>query len=353
MPDTVSAMPTHPIIAKQSMPTGPRQRGSTRVVRGLAWVAVGVAAGLMAWRLGTDPLVRQLTPDRFDVASLALAGVVCVAAQLLYCSRWHWFLRVTNTPVTWFEAVFTGLVAQLLGAVAIGTAGGDVYRGVVAGRGRADHRVGIVASVLADRVAGLYALFCVAALAATFVHSGGRWEMLRAASIPVLWTAVVAGGAGLLAGLFLNLGPVLAWTRRVPVLFRCVATMLTAVERFRSTPGIFALGIVSGMGVHVASATALWLVACGLGVPHPTLAEHLLITPLAMCTGLLPLPMAGLGALELVLDRLYQTAVPDAAGAGLIAAFGNRIQGLTVTILMSTVLWPMARAARSGRRIAT
>ena len=342
-------MSTHPIIAEDIQPSVPHRSRWGRIARVFAWAAMGIAAGFLVWKLGTDPLVRQLSPRTFDTVSLALAGMVCVVTQLLYCSRWQWFLRLTHAPLSWAEAVFTGLVAQLLGAVAIGSAGGDVYRVVVVGRGGTGHRVGIVASILADRVAGLYSLFCVAALSATFVRGGSRWEMMRSASMPVLWTAVAAGGAGILAGLFLNLGPALAWARRVPALFHLVTPLVAAVERFRATPGIFAVGVISGMVVHVGSAATLWLMARGLGVPHPTLAEHCLITPLAMCTGLLPLPMAGLGAMELVIDQLYQASVSGAAGAGLIAAFGNRLLGLAITSLMATLFLPLARAARNRR----
>lgn len=346
-------MSTHPIITEDVAPYSSSRRGWLRGLRVVGWAAAGFVAGLMAWRLSTDPLVRQLSPRNFDVTSLTLAGVVCVASQLLYCSRWYWFLRVSRGPITWSEAVFTGLAAQLLGAIAVGSAGGDIYRAVAAGSRTAGHQVGIVASILADRVAGLYSLFCVAALAATFTPGGGRWEMMRAASVPVLWTAVIAGGAGILAALFLNLGPALAWSRSVPPLVRLVASLLAAVERFRSTPGIFALAIASGMAVHSATAATLWLVARGLGVPHPTLAEHCLIAPLATCTALLPLPMAGLGAVELVIDELYETALPAAAGAGIVAAFGGRVLGLALNAFLAVVFLPLSCVSSSEPRIET
>jgi len=312
------------------------------LLRAGLWGAVGITAGLMAWRLAQDPLVRLLSPGSFDLPSLALAAAAVVLSQLLYCSRWHWFLRVVRAPIDWAAAVFTGLVAQLLSAVAVGPAGGDVYRGIVTSRAQAGHRVGIVASILADRVVGLYSLFCVAALAATFTTGDGRWQAVRNAALPVLWGAVLGGGAFMLAGLFLNLGPVLGLVRRVPALLRLMAPMLAAVERFRSSPGVYALGVASGMVGHAANAAALWLVARALRVPHPTLAEHCLISPLAACTMLLPLPMAGIGAVELVMDELYRTVVPDAAGAGLLVAFVGRVLTLAATAVLAAVMMPLA-----------
>lgn len=324
-----------------------RQPRWRALLRGCLWTAVAVAAGLMLVRLARDPNVRGISVSRLDIPSLVLAAGATALAQALYCSRWYWFLRIVQAPVSWAQAVFTGLVAQLLSAVAFGPAGGDVYRGIVTGRGQTGHRVGIVASILADRVVGLYSLFCVAALAATFTTGDGRWQAVRTASLPVLWGAVLGGGAFMLAGLFLNLGPLLGLARRVPAVLRLVTPVLAAVERFRSSPGVYALGIASGMAAHAANAATLWLVARGLGVPHPSLAEHCLISPLAACTTLLPLPMAGLGAVELVVDELYRTAVPGAAGAGLLVAFVGRLLVLAVVAVMSAAFLPLAR--RSAR----
>lgn len=318
-----------------------------RVIHVAAWLAVAAALSLMAWRLFTDPVIRGLSPYAFHWPSLGLAGAIGIVAQLLYNSRWYWLLRVVGAPFTWVQAVSEGLMAQLLGAVAIGSAGSDVYRGVATGRSRAGHRVGIVASILADRVLGLYALFCVAACAATATPGMERWQAVRAASLPLLWGAVLVGGVVIVASLFFQLGPILAWTRHLPVVHRLVVPMLAAVERFRSSPGVILLGVASGMAVHALSAVGMWLIARGLGLPHPTLAEHCLIVPLATCTGLLPLPMAGLGAAELVVDGLYQTAIPDAAGAGLVAALVGRTLGVGINAMLVAMLLLLSRLVHS------
>lgn len=304
----------------------------------------------MAWRLATDPLIRELSPDKVDASCLVLASVFCGIAQLVYCSRWYWFLRAVRSPVTWSDAVFTGLVTQLLSAVALGSAGGDVYRGIALGLTQAGHRAGIVASIVADRVVGLYSLFCLAALAATFTPGVGRWQVVRATALPVLWAGVATGGAIILVGLFCNLGKALAWMHRFPILSRLLSPLLAVLERFHAIRGSFLLGIVSGMLVHAVNAVGLWLAARGLGVPHPTIAEHCLIGPLATCTAFLPLPMAGLGAVELVIDELYETAMPSAPGAGLVAALVGRLLALAVNALLVVAFFPLVKAARSRHR---
>lgn len=327
-----------------------RRNAWWRLLRVAGWLATAGAVALMGWRLAADPLVRGLSGRSLDYASLSLAFLVAGAAQFLYCSRWHWFLRVVHVPVSWLEALSASLMAQLLGSVAIGSAGSDVYRGVVTGRERAGHRIGVVASILADRVVGLYSLVCLAAVAAAITPGAGRWQVVRAASLPILWASVAVGGAGILVGLFFNVGPALAWARHRLLVYKAVVPILTAVERFRSQPGVYGLGIASGVVSHALGAITLWLVAHGLGVPHPSLTEHLLIGPLAVLTALLPLPMAGLGATELVVDGLYQMAVVDAAGAGLVTALVARILGVAATALLTAAFIPLSCLVDSSAR---
>lgn len=301
----------------------------------------------MSWQLANDPLLKELSPSKVDATSTALAGAACVLSQLIYLSRWHWFLRTAQAPLPWVHVVFTGLIAQLLGILGIGSVGSDVYRGMVTGREWSEHRVAIVASILADRVAGLYALFCVAAFAATLTPGTGQWQLVRTASMPVLWTAVATGGIVILAGLVYDFGPALACARTFPPLHRFLVPIFAAVDLFRVDRKVFVFGIASGMVVHVLNAATLWLVARGLDVRHPTLAEHFLISPLATSTGLLPLPMAGLGAVELIIEQLYRAALPEVSGAGLLAALGTRLLGLALTILLAAVFVPLSRGVRA------
>ena len=120
--------------------------------------------------------------------------------------------------------------------------------------------------------------------------------------------------------------------------------LLAAAARYRARPLPFLLAIVGAMVVHALNAVTLWCVAGGLGVSHPSLAEHCLIMPLATCTGLLPLPLAGLGAMELVVDELYQAAMPGVEGAGAVASIGLRVVSIATNVLISAVLASLGRS---------
>jgi hypothetical protein len=307
-------------------------------LRLVAYATVVVACGFVLRRMAADPHLLSLAPERFDWGSLAAAVVVCTMSQLLYFERWYWIIRAMQAPLSRPEALATASLAQLLSSLAFGGAAGDVYRGVVTGRGRVGHRMAIVTSILADRLTGLYGLVCLAAIAATMTPHDGRWDAVRDTSLPILWLAVGGGAACIALGLVVDPLPLLGWTRSVPGVRRIADSLLEAAARYRRQPLPFLFSIVAGAAVHVLNAAVLWLVAGGLGLPRPSLAEHFLIMPLATCTGLLPLPLAGLGAMELVVEELYQAAVPAATGGGAIASVGVRLVSIVTNLMLTAIL---------------
>jgi hypothetical protein len=317
---------------------------AARVLRLLAYVVVIVACMVVIRRMSLDRQLRSLSPDRIHGWLLVAAAAVCAASQLLYFDRWYWIIRVMRAPLSRLEALSAASLAQLLGLLAFGGAAGDVYRGIVTGSGRAGHRVGIATSILADRLTGLYGLVCFAAIAAALTPGDGTWHAVRTASLPVLWSAVAGGAMCIAIGLSLDASRYLGWTKSLPGVGRLTEALLEAAARYRSSPLPFLLAILGAMVVHALNSGTLWLVARGLGLPHPSLVEHCLIMPLATCTGLLPLPMAGLGAMELVIDELYQAAVPGLEGAGAVASIGLRIVSITTNVLITAVLASLGRS---------
>lgn len=311
-------------------------RGMLRALPSVIVVSACIAAAL---NLAYDPRISALSFRKIDGIRISAAMLCCAAAQLLYFTRWHWLLRVVSVPLTWVAAVTAAAVAQLFGSLALGVAAGDVYRGISVGSRCPGHRVGLVTSILADRVSGIYAIVCLASLAAVPAAAGNdRWNAIRTVALPVLWTAAATGALCIAGGLFANLGPMLAFTRQWPTVHKAIVPILTAIERFRSRPWIYVAAVLVGIAVHALNAAGFWLLAGGLSLPHPSLVQHCLILPLVTCTGLLPLPLAGLGAVELMIDQLYQAAVPGAQGAGVLASLVFRGLSLGANAAIAAIL---------------
>jgi hypothetical protein len=116
-----------------------------------------------------------------------------------------------------------------------------------------------------------------------------------------------------------------------------LSKLISAVRIFRRRPMV----LVATLAVSIASQTVmcvgLWLVAQGLPGAKPSLGEHILIVPMAMITGVLPLPLSGLGAFEGALDFLYRTIPPAtvvvARGQGLLVALVYRLITIGIALI--------------------
>lgn len=309
------------------------------MVRLVAAATVMAASGWMLWRLSSDQRLANLATRQLDSHLIAGAVALCAASQVLYFTRWHWLARALGVPLGRREAVLAAAMAQFLGSLAFGAAAADIFRALVHANRCSGHRVGLIASILADRLSGLYALVCLAAIAAVVASSGGpEWTAIRLASLPALWGGALVGGLCFVLGLSVDLGPVLNMTRRWAIVHSLIVRVLAAVERFRTVPNAIVLAILAGVIVHGLNAAGLWMLAGGLALPRPSLAAHCLIVALAACTGLLPLPLAGLGAVEVIIDALYKAAMPEASGAGLVASLALRIVSLVANVTIIAVL---------------
>ena len=67
----------------------------------------------------------------------------------------------------------------------------------------------------------------------------------------------------------------------------------------------------------------------------PSVVEHLVIVPMAMITGVLPLAPNGLGTFEALVEFMYRQLMGASAieGAGFIACLGYRL----ITVLIAVV----------------
>ena len=97
---------------------------------------------------------------------LAAAWACCTAAVLLTFVRW-WYLVIApgRSPAASRDAIRISFWGYLFNLAPLGIVGGDVVKAVMLGHEHPQHRAKAVASVLFDRVVGLYMLFVVASAA--------------------------------------------------------------------------------------------------------------------------------------------------------------------------------------------
>jgi hypothetical protein len=223
----------------------------------------------------------------------------------------------------------------------MGIVGGDLLKAIMLAREQPGRRAQAVATVVIDRLIGLYVLFVVAsaAILLTGFGQGAEPAVRFACQATLLLTAL---GALLLMALLtpgVTSGRLSRWLGNLPRVGPTVESLIIAVRIYRRKMSVLAVAALMSAGVHTLFTIGVFLIACGLFSQVLTLGQHFVVAPLSAATGVLPLPM---GPFEYVLDRLY-ALVPLADGShlakgrGLVVALGYRI--ITVLIAMVGVCY--------------
>jgi uncharacterized membrane protein YbhN (UPF0104 family) len=274
---------------------------------------------------------------------LALALFIFLAAQLLTIARWYWLVRALGLPFRWNDAVRLGFLGYLLTFVSLGAVGGDLLKALFVAREQPGRRVEAFATVLVDRVLGLYSLLLLAAGA--ILLNGPLWSTAPAA-MSVLGQAVlcITAVATMSVPLMLVMGNsgvrsprLLPWTESFPKVAAGLRPLSAALIAYRRDPRTVVTSIVVGLLSQGLLAGCMWAIASGLVPDAPSIGEHLMIMPLAMLTTMLPLPGYGLGAFEFAVEFLYRHIGQAPAGAGLLVALGFRLVMIAMAVVSAVI----------------
>lgn len=306
-----------------------------------ALLKFGVSAGLIVWlviQAQRDQAFADLARQPKNWTFLAAALACCFAGVALTFVRWYVLVRALDLPFSLKDAFRLGFLGYLLNFVSLGTVGGDLFKAVFVAREQPGRRAEAVATVVLDRLVGLYMLFVLGSISilATDQMSSSSREIQIICQGTLVCTALGAAGIAVLLIPGVTQGRFSAFLQQMPKAGALFGKLLGAIRIYRQRPGMLLLSGVMSLAVHTFTATGVWLVSRGLPGESPSLADHLVIVPLAMVTGVLPLPVNGLGAFETAVVFLYErvpASLELSEGRGLLVAFGYR----AITILIALV----------------
>lgn len=304
-------------------------------------VSIGILAWLFWRAAGDDSFAGLRSPDK-NWGLLLLAAVFCVTAITATIVRWYLLARAIKIPLTLPEALRLGFIGFLFTFLTMGVVGGDLVKAIFLARKAHGRKTEAVATVVFDRIIGLYALFVVCSIAIAFfdfstldVASAGQLTALKT----MCWVAVgaaIAGTVGLVVVSLPTFGRSPLWESltRVPKLGPFVERITTAVKIYRDMPVLMVVIGAMSLAIHVCFVICVYLIAQGIPGGSPTLAEHFVVVPMAILANTVPLP-GGIGAFEAALNFLYRAVAPTtvAANRGLVVALGYRIATLLVAAI--------------------
>lgn len=298
-----------------------------RVVLGIAklLLAVGIFAFLF-YSLRGEAVFARLLREPKDWGRLATAQLLILAALSLNYVRWFLLVRALGLAFRLTDAFRLGALGLMLSQISFGSVGGDLFKAVCIAREQRGRRTEAVASVLIDRVVGMYAMVLVASFGIALVGDtsiGG--PTLRTIKLFIQALAVIGtAGVGLLMVPAVT-GPAMQrWLRDVPGVGALLERLAAAGAAYRDRRATLLTAIGIGCCTHTLFVLAIWSVGRGLPVEAPSLAKTFVVGPLSLCAGAIPLTPGGLGTFEAAMDRLYM-AVGSQPGDGLLVAITYRV----------------------------
>lgn len=296
-------------------------------------ISLSILAYLVRDILQNDPATFARLRTEPKQWHLLTAGWLCAAAAVMVgIGRWYLLAGAVGLGLGTVEALRLGLVSYLLSFVFLGPAGGDLVKAFLVARRRPGRRAQSVASVLVDRIVGLYALLLVAAVGIVLVRTGSDDQQVLWLGRLVLMATGVASAILLILGLapgsargLAKLSSVIPWAGHR------LRALIDAVGQYRQHAAALVAATLLSLVAHALNVVAFYLIARGLPYTPPSLAEHFMIVPLALATGVIPLPMEGLGAFEYVVDYFYRHLGAQVAGrGGLLVVLAYRLVTLAV-----------------------
>lgn len=298
-------------------------------------LGLGIVAYLL-YQAQSHQKFEEIIHNPKDWGLLSLSLVCVVAAVLLGFVRWYLLVRAAELPFTAGDAFRLGSLGFALNFVGPGGVGGDVFKAVALAREHPRRKSEAVATVIADRLIGLTSLLVVTS--AAILTTGLLWDKsvmpsvrgLAALTVGGLATALVVGGLLMAPG---KIGATTAHLlSRIPMAGKIVHELFTTCQIMSRRPDRLIPAVLLGIATHLLLVMSFDLVARGLPLEHPSLAQHFCIVPLAETAGAIPLTPGGLGTTEAALAGLYAAIGAD-PNSGVIVALGQRLVMLSAGIV--------------------
>lgn len=309
---------------------------------------------IIAWLLSTIDreqaarLRERLFQDAEPLATaqnwalLAAAFGICLVAICLTFVRWHLLVRTLGIPFRWQDAFRLGFLGFLFNFVSMGSVGGDLFRALFIAHEHPRRRAEAVATVVVDRLIGLYALLLVAS-AAILCSSIANPSPALSAVFQLTFVATSVGGVGLMMVLIpgFTRGSLSEFLTGLPKVGPTIGRLIVSVRLYRDKYLVMVWIFIMSMVVHVLFAVALFFVAQALFQQTPTLIEHLILVPLCMVAGALPFTPAGLGSFEIAMESLYRLVPAEGGGevSGVLVALTYRLITIGIAAIGVVYYW--------------
>lgn len=258
-------------------------------------------------------MMAGLADYQFDPSRFCLGFLFCGLSVLMTLLRWQSLLHAFRLRVPTADVLRIGLFSYALNLLALGSLGGDVGRAFLITKKNAGQRSAAVLSVAADRMIGLYAMFFIAFVFVLseklFLSSNHSVQLI--AGITAAGTILIPVGLAAFVMLIGGLD-----TRSSTLSGRTINKARNLVSECQGQYSAIFRAFLISLLLRMTTALGIYFLGTSLIGDVPGLRIHLLAVSMALLTGCLPLPLNGLGAMESVLEFVFQTVSPTLCPPG-------------------------------------
>ncbi len=306
-------------------------------------VAVAILAGSPAdasFQLeGRTPGLVEIFDQPVSLGPLVLATLLWIICLFMTFVRWYLLVRAQGLPFTLRNAIRLGLVSYYFNSILPGSVGGDILKAVAVAREHSRRTVA-VATIIIDRVIGLWALAWLVALAGGVFWALGNPHLLENDALKmivrmtggIVFTSAVVWS---LMGLFSpkRSDALAARFERLPKVGGPLAELWRAGWMYRRKKTAVAIALGMTLVSHCGWVFIFYL--CVIAFPEidaATFPEHVLIVPVGMTAqALFPLP-GGVGGGEAAYGWLY-SLLGKAAIGGILGCLVQRVVAWSIGLI--------------------
>lgn len=291
----------------------------------------GGAVDVKAQQDGATPGLLEVVSRPINLWPFALACVLWCISLLITFVRWYLLVRAQDLPFTLRNAIRLGLVSYYFNSILPGSVGGDILKAVAVAREQSRRTVA-VATIVIDRVIGLWALAWLVALAGGIFWALGNPYVVENDALKTIvlmtWGIVIASAVvWSLMGLFSpeRSESMAQRLERIPKLGGPLSELWRAGWMYRRKKTAVAIALGMTLVGHCGWVLIFHLcVSAFPDIDSATFAEHVLIVPVGMTAqALFPLP-GGVGGGEAAYGWLY-TLLGKAAIGGILGCLVQRV----------------------------
>jgi uncharacterized protein (TIRG00374 family) len=319
-----------------------RKVQSKKILATLAKLGVSISLiGYLVYRAAGDKQFGELVAGPKNWPLLLCSLPICLTAVTVTILRWHLLVRTLGLRFTVRETLRAGFLGYLANLLPFGLVAGDSLKSVILIHRNPKRKTESVASVVVDRVLGLYALLLLAAIASLFLPAEQLARLQdadRAVITRLAWaveTAAVVSSIGLAVMLMPGVTQSRLWDllEHTPLVGPILHKLVGAMRAYRRRVDMLLAAIGVSLVVHLCYVMSVTIMTLSIGIApehRPAVGSIFIIVPPSMIAGALPI-----GIYEVTITLLFRAASPPGAppNMGLLIALTYRLIQISIATI--------------------